>query len=86
MDSIQKRLSAIEQRNERVELDKSWETSFARKVLIAVLTYLVIVLFFFGAHLPKPFVNAIVRTIGFVLSTLSLPLFKRAWTRWNIKK
>ena len=47
MDSIQKRLSAIEQRNERVELDKSWETSFARKVLIAVLTYLVIVLFFF---------------------------------------
>ena len=46
MSNIEKRLNAIEQRNKRVELDKSWETSFSRKIIIAVLTYMTIVLFF----------------------------------------
>lgn len=74
-----KEIAAIKQRNARVEADKEWETSKTRKVIIAVLTYLVIVLFLFSVGLPNPFVNAIVPTIGFVLSTLSLPWFKKLW-------
>lgn len=81
MVDIEKRLEAIEQRNRRVELDKAWETSWARKVIIAIFTYIIIVLFFFVAQLPKPFINSIVPTASFVLSTLSLPFFKRLWTR-----
>jgi len=79
MNEIETRISAIEKRNKRVELDKAWETSWTRKLLITLLTYFTIVLFFFFAKLQKPFVNSIVPTIGFVLSTLSLPFFKKIW-------
>ena len=81
MDDIKKRLSTIEQRNKRVELNKAWETSLTRKIIIALLTFIVIVLFFLTAQLPKPFVNSIVPTAAFVLSTLSLPFFKKLWIR-----
>ena len=79
MKKLEKRIKAIESRNRKVELDKEWETSWARKIIIAVLTYAVIVLFFFAARLPDPFVNSIVPAAAFVLSTLSLPFFKKIW-------
>ena len=84
MDEIQQLKNEIEEikkRNAKVELDKAWETSSARKVLVAVLTYIVIVLFFFFAGLPKPFVNAIVPTVGFLLSTFSISFFKNIWEK-----
>lgn len=81
MPSLEDRITTIEKRNKKVELNKAWETSFSRKISIAVLTYFVIVLFFVFAELPKPFINSIVPTMGFVLSTLSLPFFKRLWIR-----
>jgi len=84
--NTKKEISAIKERNARVEADKAWETSKARKIVIAVLTYLVIVLFFFAAGLPNPLVNALVPTVGFMLSTLSLPWFKRAWIKKIYKK
>jgi hypothetical protein len=62
-----------------VEADKAWETSWTRKLVIVVLTYIVIVSFFLVADLPKPFVNAIVPSLAFVLSTLSVGVFKQAW-------
>ena len=86
MDDIEKRLDAIEQRNKKVESNKAWETSFARKIIIAVLTYATIVLFFYVAKLPKPFINSIVPTTGFMLSTLSLSFFKKLWTKYGAKK
>ena len=82
MPHFEKRLRTIEERNKRVELDKAWETSWTRKIVIAVLTYLTIVLFFFVAGLPDPFPNAVVPTTGFVLSTFSLPLFKQVWVKY----
>ena len=86
MSDIEKRLAAIEQRNKKVELDKAWETSWSRRIAIAVLTYLTIVLFFYFAQLPKPFINSIVPATGFILSTLSLPFFKKLWLKRVIKK
>lgn len=62
-----------------MEADKAWETSWTRKLVIVVLTYIVIVSFFLVADLPKPFVNAIVPSLAFVLSTLSVGVFKQAW-------
>ncbi len=85
MGSVEKRLGIIESRNKRVELDKAWETSWFRKVIIAGLTYGAIVLFFIFAGLPKPLVNSIVPACGFVLSTLSLGLFRKAWERLFLK-
>ena len=85
MKDFGKRLEAIEQRNKKVELDKAWEVSWARKMVIAVLTDVTIVLFFLVAQLPKPFINSIVPTTGFVLSTLSLPFFKGIWIKYWVK-
>ncbi len=86
MKNFENRLQLIEQRNKKVELDKAWETSLSRKMIIAVLTYVTIVLFFFVAKLPKPFINSIIPTAGFVLSTLSLPFFKKLWIKFKNKK
>ncbi len=81
IEELKKEIAQIKKRNKRVEADKSWETSLFRVVLIAVLTYFVIVLFFYVAELPKPWVNPVVPTVGFVLSTLTVPLAKRWWLR-----
>ena len=74
-------IEEIKERNKRVELDKAWEISLSRKITIAILTYIVVVVFFYFAGLPKPFVNSIVPALAFLLSTLTLPLFKKMWIR-----
>ena len=81
--NIEQEILKIIERNKKVELDKKWETSFTRKILIAVLTYFVIVLFFYISWLWNPFINAIVPTIGFLLSTLTMWLFKTIWLKYN---
>ncbi|MBT6143555.1 hypothetical protein HOH51_03510 [bacterium] len=74
-------IKKLKQRNKRVEAAKAWETSPTRKLLICGLTYIVIVLFFYSASLPKPFINSIVPTLGFFLSTLSIPKAKTYWVQ-----
>jgi hypothetical protein len=78
---IEKEIAAIKERNARVEADKAWETSWVRKASIAILTYLVISSFFLMTETPKPFLSAIVPTLGFLLSTLSLDLVRKYWMR-----
>ena len=78
---MKKELQSIKERNARVEADKAWETSFARRAIIAIMTYLIVVLFLFMINAPKPWLNALVPTAGFILSTLTLPYFKKWWLR-----
>ena len=80
---LEKEIQQIKERNKRVEIDKAWEISLTRKIIIAISTYFVIVIFFFMAELPKPWINAIVPSLAFVLSTLSLGLFKKVWLRFQ---
>lgn len=81
IEELQLEIEAIKKRNKRVENDKAWETSWTRRVIILVVTYFVIVVFFIFAQLPKPFIGAIVPAIAFVLSTLTVPLFKTWWLK-----
>jgi len=81
IEELQLEIEGIKKRNQRVEADKAWETSWTRKIVISVLTYVVIVVFFYFAGLPKPFINAIVPAMAFVLSTLTVPLFKKWWLK-----
>ena len=83
---VEEEIKKIKIRNKKVEANKAWETSIFRKVLIAILTYLVIVIFFHIASLSKPFINAIVPTLGFLLSTLSISIFKKIWIKNIYKK
>ncbi len=80
---LEKEINKLKVRNKRVEADKAWETSTFRRVVIVVLTYLVIVIFFHFANLPNPWVNSIVPAMAFVLSTLTIPFFKKMWLRNN---
>ena len=86
LKTIKSEIDKIKQRNRRVELDKAWETSWTRKIIVTLLTYAVIVIFFFSAGLPNPWINSIVPALAFVLSTLSLPFFKKIWIEVKIKK
>ena len=83
---LEKELKLVKQRNKRVEADKAWETSNTRKVLVGVLTYVVIVVFFKVAGLPKPFLNSVIPALAFLLSTLTIPLFKKYWLNNIYKK
>ncbi len=78
---LESEIIKLKERNARVESHKAWETSLFRKVLIAILTYIVVVLFFLVADLPKPFISALVPTIGFILSTLSVSLARKIWEK-----
>lgn len=84
--NIEEEIIKLKNRNKRVEADKAWETSLTRKIAVAIITYVVIVLFFFYAQLPKPFINAIVPTLGFILSTLSVSLLKKIWIKYFLAK
>ncbi len=79
LESLNKEVELIKERNRRVEADKAWETSWTRRIIIMILTYLVIVLFFYTANLSSPWLNSVVPAAAFVLSTASLPVFKKIW-------
>jgi len=64
---LEKEIELIKERNKKVEADKSWETSFSRKFLLILTTYLVIVLFMHFAEIKSPWINAVVPSIGFYL-------------------
>ena len=82
---LEKEIELIKQRNKRVETEKTWETSWTRRIAIVILTYLVFSLFFLFAGVSQPFTNAIVPALAFVLSTASVPIFKNFWLKY-IKK
>ncbi len=78
---MKEEIEQIKERNRRVEADKAWETSWTRRVLIALMTYIIIVVFLWLIQAPNPWLNAIVPTVGFILSTLTLSFFKEAWLK-----
>ncbi len=69
----------ILERNARVEREKAWEVSWTRRLSIFILTYAVAVVFLWSIRIPLPYLQALVPTGGYLLSTLSLPWIKRRW-------
>lgn len=72
-------IGKIKERNSRVEADKAWETSWARRSIIAAGTYALSALLLLLISAPNPFIAALVPSAGFILSTLTLPLIKGWW-------
>lgn len=69
----------IQERNKRVELDKAWETSWTRRGIIAVFTYVVAFIWLSIIENDSPCLNALVPFGGYLFSTLSLPIIKQWW-------
>ena len=72
----------INKRNARVELDKAWETSYTRIALLSAFTYIAIGLYLQAINVSAPWLNAIVPAFAFMLSTLTMPSFKRFWAKY----
>lgn len=83
LKELEQRVARIEARNRRVELDKAWETSLARKFLVAILTYLVVGIFMNAMSVNSPWLNAIIPSLGFILSTLTIPMVKNLWFKFK---
>lgn len=79
MDNIEQRIEKLEGRNAKVEADKDWETSRTRKSLLVLFTYLAIGLYLQTIEVERPWMNAIVPAVGFMISTLTMPFFKALW-------
>jgi hypothetical protein len=77
--TLEQQLQSILDRNARVEREKAWEVSWTRRLSIAVLTYVVAVLFLWSIGIPVPYLQAFVPTLGYLLSTVSIPWVKRWW-------
>ena len=86
MKDLETRLKKIEDRNKKVETDKAWETSWTRRILLILFTYLSIGFYLNAIQVPNAWLNAIVPAVGFLLSTLTLPYFKNLWIKYTNKK
>ena len=81
MNKLEKELSLIKQRNSRVEADKAWETSWARRLTIAAATYFAVLIFLLSISAQNAFLSALVPPIAYLLSTLSVGFLKNYWMK-----
>ena len=82
---LEERVIEITERNKRVELDKKWETSKTRKICIAVLTYIVVIIYTsIIGKTSNVFLSSLVPVMGFLLSTLSLKAVRKVWEKKNV--
>ena len=82
MKELKEEIEAIKKRNERVELDKKWETSGTRKICIGILTYIVVVIYSYSiSKINNIWLSSLVPVIGFGLSTLSLRAIRNIWEK-----
>lgn len=86
LEQLEKEIEEIKERNRRVESDKAWELSVMRIILLMLFTYLAIGIYLRAINIPRPWLNAVVPSVAFMLSTLTLPFFKKLWLRHIHKK
>ena len=81
LQELEKEVNEIKSRNKNVEADKAWETSNIRRLLIFIFTYLAIGIYMWAVGIPEPWLNAVVPAVAFMLSTMTLPFFKKLWIK-----
>ena len=86
LKKLEARIAKIEGRNRKVEADKTWETSYTRRIALALFTYLAIGFYFEAIAIPNAWLNAIVPAVAFMLSTLTRPFLKSVWLEHLHKK
>lgn len=86
IEELEKEIEKLKERNKRVEADKAWETSLTRRILLIIFTYFSITLYLkFIVGIINPWINAVVPSVGFLLSTLTLPYFNNLWITYRKK-
>ena len=79
---LENEIEKIKERNERVEKDKTWETSWTRRICIMILTYIIVVTYtYLISKVSNIWLSSLVPVIGFTLSTLSLNVVRKIWEK-----
>lgn len=73
------KLDEIESRNMRVTVDKAWEMSLTRRGIIAIGTYVIIGGYLKYLDVNDAWLHAAIPVIAYIVSTLTLPVFKGIW-------
>jgi hypothetical protein len=79
--NVEKEVLAIKDRNQSVEIDKAWETSWTRRGLILGMTYIVTTIVFYLLRVENFWLNSFIPTVGYLLSTLTIPVAKSVWVK-----
>ena len=83
---LEKEIELIKERNKKVEADKAWETSNFRVFSIVAMTYIITAIVFYIIGVKNFWLNALIPTVGFYLSTQSLPFIKTWWINKFVTK
>ena len=65
LQKIEEEITAISERNRRVEANKAWEGSFARLFCVALITYVVASFLLYIINAEHIFLGALVPVVGF---------------------
>ncbi|MDP7476992.1 MAG: hypothetical protein QF442_00925 [Candidatus Peribacteraceae bacterium] len=83
MNNHDQEIKDVIDRNKRVEGDKAWEVSWFRKILIAIITYIaacIILTISSGDH-TRAYLPALVPSVAYLLSTISIGHVKNWWIK-----
>lgn len=83
---VEREIEEIRKRNQRVEVDKAWESSKLRRLFIFIVTYLVAVIWLILILEPNAWLKALVPAGAYWLSTMSLVFIKKIWSQWHDRK
>jgi len=80
---LEKEIEQLKARNARVEKDKAWELSWTRRLFIMILTYLIAAVWLVIIKDTNPLLKSLVPAVGYLLSTLSIPIVKQWWGQYE---
>ncbi len=78
---IEDEILLLKERNKHVEENKAWETSWARALSLTFLTYIFASVALYFINVENFLLGAIIPTLGYFLSTQSLPFIKKWWVK-----
>ena len=79
--SIEEEIAQTRARNQKVEQDKTWETSRIRKISVGIFTYILALIFLLVIKVENAYLAAFVPVIGFFLSTLKVDFVRKIWEK-----
>lgn len=85
LKELANKISSMDHRNRIRDYSKEFEGSLMRIIMIMVLTYAILSVYMLLAGLDRPWISAIVPTVGFQLSTVSLPSIKNCYVEHRLR-
>ncbi len=86
LKSLKKEIENLKQRNKKVELEKSWETSYFRIIGILISTFIIIYTIMYIAWFWDKIVWSLISAIWYLISTFSLWFLKKIYIKKYLTK